>query len=163
MSFGTGHHATTYLMIKQMQTLDFQNMQVLDMGCGTGVLAILASQLGAVKITAIDNDQWAVDNAIENLELNKILNVEARMGDFNSLAVGVYDIILANITRNVLIQHMDQISIALKDNGQVLFSGFYETDLEIITKESALNNLYYSSHTTHEGWCVALFKKKKVK
>lgn len=129
MSFGTGHHATTHLMIQEMLTIDFNGHDVLDMGCGTSVLAILASILEAKTVLAIDNDQWAVDNSMENVKLNNIQNVITVRGSDDEFTGKCFNIILANINLNVLLAQMDSYYKAMKEEGIILFSGVLEKDV----------------------------------
>ena len=158
MSFGTGHHATTCGMIDAMLHMDFKEKKVLDMGCGTGVLAILANQLGSKKIDAIDIDDWAYNNALENIRMNSSSNIVVHKGGKEKIE-GDYDIILANINRNILIQDMYEYSCNLHQNGLVLFSGFYEQDLYLIKQEANRQRLKYISHNTKNNWVTVKFKK----
>ena len=112
MSFGTGHHATTYLMIEQMEAIDFKDKSVLDFGTGTGVLAILAEKLGASQILAIDNDEWSINNAYENLQMNQCKNIKVEYNN-DLRELDTYDIILANINLNVLIHNAEKISLMM--------------------------------------------------
>ena len=129
MSFGTGHHATTYLMIQQMLDMDFQNKTVLDMGCGTSVLAIFAKQRGAGKTVAIDIDEWSVENSKENAERNNV-ELEISQGTAENLGAENFDIILANINRNILISDIPTYVSVLNPGGQLLLSGlcFFDVD-----------------------------------
>jgi ribosomal protein L11 methyltransferase len=129
MSFGTGHHATTHLMIQEMLTIDLKGTDVLDMGCGTSVLAILASKLEAKTVLAIDNDQWAVDNSVENIKLNNIENVETVRGSDDEFNGKRFNIILANINLNVLLAQIDSYYSAMLEEGVILFSGVLEKDV----------------------------------
>ena len=140
MSFGTGHHATTSGMVRAMMDLDFDNINVLDMGCGTSVLAILASKLGAKNIVAIDINEWAFENSLENLTVNGVENVQVLCGDAE-LINNQFDVILANINRNVLLNDMNIYSKALVQNGIILFSGFYRHDLDLMIETANSNNL----------------------
>lgn len=157
MSFGTGHHSTTSSMIKLMANCNFNDQEVLDMGCGTGVLAIFAAQKGAKKILAIDIDSWAYENTLENLERNKIRNTEVQQGDVKLLKQKTFHTILANINRNILLNDMQAYVNALKPNGQLLLSGFYTEDLPIIKEKATELNLTYSHHLTDNNWVAALF------
>ncbi len=127
MSFGTGHHATTYLMIEQMEQISFDNKKVLDFGTGTGVLAILAEKLGAKEVTAIDYDEWSINNALENLEANSCEKIVLKKND-NVREVELQDIILANINLNVLIQNVGDISLVSHKGTRLLMSGFLYAD-----------------------------------
>ena len=138
MSFGTGHHETTHMMMQHILKNDFTNKSVLDMGCGTGVLAILAEMKGASKIDAIDIDNWCNINSLENVERNNCKNITVYEGDAKLLVGKRYDIIIANINRNILLQDLKQYADCLSDNGILFLSGFYENDIKII--EGKCNN-----------------------
>ena len=160
MSFGTGHHETTYLMLKTMLELDFQDKIVLDMGCGTGVLAILASFKGAKEITAIDIDEWAYNNTVENIEKNSCSNIKVFQGDASLLQNQQFDIIIANINRNILMDDIKHYSKVLKQGGILLLSGLYDKDLSMIKNETMANNIKYISHYEKHNWVAARFCKK---
>ena len=159
MSFGTGHHATTFLMIQQMMQIDFSDKRILDMGCGTAILAILVEKLGAKEIQAIDIDEWVYNNALENLKMNGCNNIQITIGGPEKIK-GVFDGVLANINRNVLLNNMPQYSAVLKTAGFILFSGFYIEDL-ILIKQTALDcGLEYIQHTTNDNWVAVQFVKR---
>ena len=158
MSFGTGHHATTYGMMESMLNLDFNTKRVLDMGCGTAVLAILAEKLGSLEIQAIDNEEWAYNNAIENSKMNTCQHIEICQGG-EEVIVGDFDIILANINRNILLKDMHSYSSHLVSKGLILFSGFYEQDLDLIKEEANRQKLEYISHSAKNKWVTAKFQK----
>ena len=147
MSFGTGHHETTYMMLQFLLKEELKGKKVLDMGCGTGILGILALKQGAECLTAIDIDEWAYLNVLENAELNGVHIEEAMQGDASSLAgKKPYDLILANITRNILLADMPAYVAVLKEGGHLILSGFYEEDVEVLTdraKELGLSALGY--------------------
>jgi len=132
MSFGTAHHETTRMMIEFILEHNWENLEVLDMGSGTGVLAILASKMGAATALAIDNDSWAFENATENIERNQVANVKALLGDDKSLKGMIFDVIIANINRNILLQQLPVYAKALKPGGELFMSGFYEEDIPIL-------------------------------
>jgi ribosomal protein L11 methyltransferase len=160
MAFGTGHHQTTAMMLELLLENDFVNKKVLDMGCGTGILAIMASKLGAAEIIAIDYDEVCYASAIENAQLNKIENITALCGSKEVIPRENFDIILANINRNILIDQMDRYSQVLKTDGEIYFSGFYEVpDLDIITEEARKHGLKYISHKKNKNWVAAKFVK----
>lgn len=154
MSFGTGHHNTTFLMVSEMFSLDFNGKIVLDMGSGTGVLAILAEQLGAVDIDAIDIDEWAFENAVENVERNSAQHVKCFKGGAELLGEKKYDIVLANINRNILIADMKAYAEVLKSSGRILFSGFYEQDIPLLVEEGKRNNLHLEKQRSKGEWCL---------
>jgi ribosomal protein L11 methyltransferase len=141
MSFGTGHHETTHLMVQHLLKLDLQNKKVLDMGCGTAVLAILAEKLGAQPIDAIDIDPWSYENAVENVERNACKYISVYEGDANLLTNQNYDVIIANINRNILLQDLSTYTKVLKKEGILLLSGFYVEDIPSINKIASLNHL----------------------
>ncbi len=158
MSFGTGHHQTTALMAELMLDLPLENKSVMDAGCGTGILAILAAKKNASDVYAIDIDEWALRNTIENCIINGV-NVTARQGDISTLKGEKYDVILANITRNFLIDNMTVLSASLRKNGFLLLSGFYSDDLKAITSEAEKENLLRETVLEKEGWCAVKFIK----
>jgi ribosomal protein L11 methyltransferase len=157
MSFGTGHHATTYLMIKQMRELDFAGKKVLDFGAGTGVLAILASKLGAAEVLAIDYDEWSITNTIENIEQNNCSNIRVQLLDAIPTAEK-YNIILANINLNVIISNLSSIVQASSLGAYILLSGILkENELLLITAlEEA--GLQYVSTMQRGDWIVIMAK-----
>ncbi len=134
MSFGTGHHATTALMIQLMLEVEIKNKKVLDMGCGTGVLSILADKLGANEITAIDIEEWAYKNSLENCERNKAEKVSVFMGDVTLIQAKKYDIIFANINKNILLSDLSFYSESLNPGGEILLSGILSNDKVIINQ-----------------------------
>jgi ribosomal protein L11 methyltransferase len=158
MAFGTGHHQTTAMMLGLMLENDFAGKKVLDMGCGTGILAILAAKLGATDITAIDYDEICYESTIENAALNNIDNIKALCGSKEVIPNEQYDIILANINRNILLDQMERYAEALKLGGEIYFSGFYESpDLDIIIEEARKHNLKYIIHKKDKEWVAAKF------
>lgn len=156
MSFGTAHHPTTALMIETMYSLDIEDKIVLDMGSGTGILAILASKLGAKEVVAIDNDKWAVENSIENVARNNINNITVLLGDAGLLKSEQFDIILANINRNVLLTDMKHYTSVLNQKGSLVLSGFYENDIEIINATARKLGLTLMSKTIKSEWSCLL-------
>jgi len=159
MSFGTGHHETTYLMLKTMLNLDFNDKTVLDMGSGTGVLAILASYKGAKEVMAIDIDEWAYKNALENVEKNHCKNITVLQGDASLLNNQQFDIIIANINRNILMDDIKHYAKVLKSGGLLLLSGLYDKDLPMIKDEASSQKLNYISFDERNSWIAAKFIK----
>lgn len=159
MSFGTAHHETTSQVISMLMNLDVKDKRVLDMGSGTGVLAILASKMGAGEIVAIDNDEWAYENAKENTEKNNTPNVSVIQGDSGSIPAGSFDIILANINRNILLEQIPSYSASMNTGSILLLSGFYEEDLDVISTRAAEAGLHLLSTGTKNRWMVAKFEK----
>lgn len=161
MAFGTGHHETTGMMMELMLDADIKNKKVLDMGCGTGILAILASKIGADAITAIDYDPVCYDSTVENAQLNNCYNIKALCGSKEVIPGEQFDTIVANINRNILLDQMKRYSEVLKTGGEIFFSGFYETpDLDIIKQEAAPYSLIYCYHIKAKDWVAAKFVKK---
>ncbi len=160
MSFGTGRHETTFLMLKTMLEIDFEGKNVLDMGCGTGVLAILASFKNATKITAIDIDERAFNNTVENISTNNCKNIEVFQGDASLLKNQEFDIIIANINRNILIDDIKHYASVLKSKGILLLSGIYDKDIPMIKDEASENNLEYISFIEKHSWVATRFQKK---
>lgn len=161
MSFGTGHHQTTYLIMSEMFGIDFENKSVLDMGSGTGILAILAEKLGCKEAVAIDIDEWAYKNTIDNLELNdcKIIRVEEGGAEL-LIELEKYDIVLANINRNILTNDMHKYIASMKPNAIIYMSGFYTSDVDILTETANKNGLEYINQQELEGWAMVQFKKR---
>lgn len=158
MSFGTGHHQTTALMTELLLNSDVTDLQVLDMGCGTGILAILASQKGAAGVNAVDIDEWACINTLENASLNNC-EIVVRKGDIASVEGEKYDLILANITRNILLENMTTLNSCLNQGGTLFLSGFYSKDLPEITKATASSGLTFITRIIKDDWCAASFRK----
>lgn len=160
MAFGTGHHQTTALILEWLLETDNSGKQVLDMGCGTGILAIMAAKLGAHEIDAIDYDPICYDSTQENATLNDIKNITALCGSKEVIPEKQYDIILANINRNILLEQMDRYAKVLKPEGQLFISGFYTTpDLDILIEEARKHNLKYIHHKSMNDWAAAKFIK----
>ena len=158
MSFGTGHHQTTYLMLEHLLELEINDQDVLDMGSGTAVLAIMACKRGARKALAIDIDAWCGENGLENAQRNGIDNIQVLVGTAEQLPkTPEFDLIIANINRNVLLGDMPAYVACLRPNGVVLLSGFYESDLEIISEKCKECGLVYQGHKTRDNWVAAKF------
>lgn len=161
MSFGTGHHETTFLMLQEMLGMNFENKMVLDMGCGTGILGILACKKGANYCDAIDVEDWAYENAIENAKNNNVSNMNIFLGDAKLIdnKKEVYDIVLANINRNVLLQDIGVYVASMKSKAHLLLSGFYITDAPFLIEEAKKNNLTLEKKSEKNTWCMLHFKK----
>ena len=160
MAFGTGHHQTTSMMLKLMLENEFAGKNVLDMGCGTGILAIMASKLGAAKVTAIDYDIVCFESTLENAQLNNIDNITAICGSKEVIPDEQYDTILANINRNILLDQIQRYSEVLNPEGELYLSGFYEQpDLDIIMDEARKHGLKYIIHKNDSDWVAAKFIK----
>lgn len=159
MSFGTGHHETTYMMLQQLLPLSLEDTKVLDMGCGTGILAIMAALRGARDITAIDIDPWCVENATENVQQNNCSFITIKEGDVSLIAGEQYNLILANINRNILLSDIPAYTQALLPQGLLLVSGFYEEDLPAIKEKCQEVGLTYLSHIERNRWVSAKFQR----
>ena len=152
MSFGTGHHETTYLMIKHLMALDLRGKKVLDMGCGTGILAIFAELKGAEQIDAIDIDAWCYENSVENIERNNCQNINVYEGDASMLKDKAYDVIIANINRNILLNDIGVYAESLNANGELYLSGFYTEDVAQINEIAEKNGLVLSVKFERNNW-----------
>ena len=152
MAFGTGHHETTSLVIGRILQMELQGKSLLDMGCGTAVLAILASMRGARDIVAIDIDTWCTENSIENLQMNHIEGVEVLLGGAELLAGKYFDIILANINRNILLADMERYADCLSTGGELYMSGFYVQDISLIEAEANRNGLTLIDYHEKNNW-----------
>lgn len=158
MSFGTGHHPTTHLMVQQMMDIDFVGKKVLDMGCGTSVLAIYAKQLGAGDTKAIDIDEWSVENSKENAVRNSV-ELDIEQGTADNLGKDKYDVILANINRNILISDIPTYVSVLNDGGKLLLSGLCFFDVDDILEVCKENNLELTKKLQREEWVSLLLQK----
>jgi ribosomal protein L11 methyltransferase len=152
MSFGTGHHETTHLMIEQLIDLDLKGKNVLDMGCGTGILAIFSEMKGASMIDAIDIDPWCYENSLENVKRNLCSKIKVHTGDAGLLKGKKYDLIIANINRNILLKDISIYAENLSDNGIILLSGFYKQDIPIINNKANQNNLRLEKTLEKNNW-----------
>lgn len=158
MSFGTAHHQTTYMMLSYLAELDIEGLRVLDMGCGTAVLAILAKKRGASYVEGIDIDEWAYNNALENAERNDA-EITIRIGDA-SILQGQFDLIIANINRNILLNDMEAYSRVLLPGGTLLLSGFYESDVPVLQEKAESLGLQLVQQKTRQGWAALRLIKK---
>ncbi len=162
MSFGTGHHETTVLMLTNQLQTDHQGKKVLDVGCGTGILAILASMLGAARVMAFDTDEWAVENARENAVLNHGDNITVEQGTLAKIGISdKYDIILANINRNVLLEEIPSYAALLQPAGLLLVSGFYESDVPNIALVAARAGMAQKKQELKNQWACVTFQKEE--
>lgn len=159
MSFGTGHHATTCLMITQMLSMNLNGKKVLDMGCGTGVLAIAAEKLGAAQVTAIDIDEWSYKNAIENVATNGASKIDVKLGGSEAIS-GSFDVVLANINRNILLEQLPVYASKLNAGALVCLSGFYQSDVEILNQRAEQFGLKLKKVINQDEWVSALFCSK---
>jgi len=160
MSFGTGHHETTHMMVQLLLEQDVHEKEVLDMGCGTAVLAILAKKMGASKVLAVDNDVWAYNNSVENIEKNHTPEIEVLQGDDTAIGQRRFGLILANINRNVLLSDIPAYASALKKGGTLLLSGFYEADVSLINQKAGQCGLQHVRYITMNLWCASVYTKK---
>jgi ribosomal protein L11 methyltransferase len=159
MAFGTGHHQTTAMMIEYLLSQELGGKTVLDMGCGTGILAILAAKRAAKAIVAIDNDEVCFQSTIENAALNGVENIEAICGSKEEIPAQVFDVILANINRNILLDQVSSYVHVLSAGGSIFFSGFYELpDLQMIRDACIALNMQYVDHKKNGEWVAAHFK-----
>jgi len=164
MSFGTGHHQTTKLMSLALMNLSHTPKRVLDMGCGTGVLAILAEKLGSTEILAIDIEEWAYDNTVENAERNACNNIYAQHGDIDLLQEQKpFDLILANINKNVLSAHLARYADVMQSSGLLLLSGFFVSDSDELLESANNVGFDFIELTSCEQWCCLKFNRKANK
>lgn len=161
MSFGTGHHATTSQMISELLGSDVEGLHVLDMGCGTSILAILAKMRGAARCLAVDNDEWCVKNSLENLALNGIgAGVDVVLGDASALAgKGPFDLVIANINRNILLRDLSLYVSVMAPGAMILMSGFYVNDVPLIRAEAERLGLVFVYERSLDGWACVRFRR----
>ena len=158
MSFGTGHHETTHMMVQHLLALDLDTKKVLDMGCGTGILAIFAEMKGAKAIDAIDIDSWCYENSLENIQRNNCNHITVYEGDA-SLLKEKYDVIIANINRNILLSDIKTYTDCLNENGVLLLSGFYKEDIAIIEDEVTKHGLTFETMIQKNNWVALKYVK----
>ena len=156
MSFGTGHHETTFLMMNEMFHIDFNNKKVLDMGCGTGILAILSKMLGSSITQAIDIDVWSYENSVENATLNNTEDINFSLGDVTAIK-GAFDVVLANINRNIILEDISKYIDSLNENSDLLLSGFLSEDVIIIRDKAESLGLSFVSHKNKNKWNLLHF------
>ncbi|SMD34487.1 ribosomal protein L11 methyltransferase [Reichenbachiella faecimaris] len=161
MSFGTGHHATTQGMLELQLDGEFEGKSVLDVGSGTGILAIMAYKLGASYVEATDIDQWCVDNGLENFQLNGLQNIDYHKGAISTLQLNKakYDVVIANINKNVLLEEMSYYAGLLEKGGQLYLSGFYEEDIPDIKNSTDSYNLLLEKSVIKDNWTALMFSK----
>jgi ribosomal protein L11 methyltransferase len=159
MSFGTGHHQTTRLMIEHMLELDFKDQIVLDMGCGTGILGILAALKNASKVVAVDIDKWAFENTMENAQKNNTRQITVLQGDTRAVITEQFDFILSNINRNILIEQMKDYSLMLKPTGNLLVSGILNADINSVREAAEKNRFTFIKYSELESWVAMMFER----
>ncbi|MBT6513894.1 MAG: 50S ribosomal protein L11 methyltransferase [Crocinitomicaceae bacterium] len=159
MSFGTGHHQTTYMIAAKLFDLQLKDIDVLDMGCGTGVLAIIAKKNGANMVWAVDVEEFAYENTLENCLRNDVSDIYVFRGDATCLTNQRFHLILANINRNILLEDMEAYADVLIEDGLLILSGFYKTDFEVINQKAVDLGLVFVEMLEKEGWAMLLFKK----
>jgi len=160
MSFGTGHHATTHMMLQHILNNEWKGKSVLDMGCGTGVLAILAEMKGATSLDAIDIDNWCYLNTLENVERNNCKNISVYEGTAELLEGKHYDVVIANINRNILLEDIPTYSKCLSSGGKLFLSGFYTEDVPVIEDMCNKNGLKFENKLVQDNWTAASFIKE---
>ncbi|PLK42534.1 50S ribosomal protein L11 methyltransferase [Emticicia sp. TH156] len=160
MSFGTGHHETTSMVMEHQLNIDHTGKKVLDVGTGTGILAVLASKLQASHISAFDIDEWSVENTIENIRLNNVTNVSVRQGTIEDQPQDVYEIVLANINRNILISQIPAYVKFMAPGAELIVSGFYEKDIADIQTVAESVGLKKLAHLSKNNWAAVVFKYK---
>ncbi|MBR4402523.1 MAG: 50S ribosomal protein L11 methyltransferase [Flavobacteriales bacterium] len=160
MSFGTGHHQTTYMMMQHLLSMDIEGKDVCDMGCGTAVLAILAKKLGGKNVVGIDIDQWAYDNAQDNIQANCTPDITVKLGGADALGDEKFDILLANINRNILLRYMQVYCDAIRDGGHLLLSGFYVPDAPVLIEEAARYGFKMAGAIEKDHWTALHLRKE---
>ena len=162
MSFGTGHHETTNLIVSRLLETELEGKSVLDMGCGTSILAILAAKRGASPITAIDIDDWCVSNSADNIRLNNIDCINVRLGDADVLRTErpAFDLIIANINRNILTTDLDAYALCMNPGSRIFLSGFYVDDIPVIQQSLMANGLSFVEHHENNRWAMVVAEKK---
>ncbi len=159
-AFGSGSHETTRLIINYLINENISGKTVLDMGCGTGILSIFAAMRGARKITAIDIDEWSTRNTEENIRLNNLSNIEVKLGSAELLGDEKFDIILANINRNILLEHLPIYSNVINPHGTLIISGFYSSDAPILIAKAIENGFQKTAEKSDNDWTMLVFEKK---
>ncbi len=162
MSFGTGHHATTYQVLAYQMDLDHQGKKVLDVGTGTGILAIMAQKLGATSLAATDIDEWCIENSTENFALNNVKDVRVTKGQIAEVNETGFDIVIANINKNVLLDQIGEYAKRLVSKGQLILSGFYESDVDDLLHEAEKHQLKKLKTSTKDNWAMLALEKLSV-
>jgi len=157
MAFGTGHHSTTAMMVSYLLEQNLKDQSLLDMGCGTAILAVLAYKKGAKPVTAIDNDEWAYENALENIRINQAPEIQVRLGDASLLGEEPYDFIFANINRNILLNDIPLYASCMNPDASLLMSGFYKEDLACISEACQKQSLEMIDYKEDNQWVAARF------
>lgn len=160
MSFGSGTHETTSLILQAMSKMDFKEKSVADCGCGTGILGIFASKLGAQSVLAFDYDSCCVENTKTNMQLNNVANMNVQQAKLDILNGKKFDCILANINKNILIENMEFLANAVNENGTLILSGFYSEDVDDIAKSASAYNLHNIYNESKNNWTITTFKRK---
>lgn len=162
LAFGTGNHETTRMIVSTLLNMNLYKMRVLDCGCGTGILGLVASKLGASEVVGYDIDEWSVENAKHNAQLNGVDNLEIYFGNASVInhISGVFDVVLANINRNILLEDMKSFRSVLNEGGYMILSGFYEEDIPVLLEKAKKFGLYESGRRTDNNWACLVLKNK---
>lgn len=162
LAFGTGNHETTRMIVSTLLNMNIYKMRVLDCGCGTGILGLVASKLGASEVVGYDIDEWSVENAKHNAQLNGVDNLEVYFGNASVInhISGVFDVVLANINRNILLEDMKSFRGVLNEGGYMILSGFYEEDIPVLLEKAKEFGLYESGRRTDNNWACLVLKNK---
>lgn len=162
LAFGTGNHETTRMIVSTLLNMNLYKMRVLDCGCGTGILGLIASKLGASEVVGYDIDEWSVENAKHNAQLNGVDNLEVYFGNASVInhISGVFDVVLANINRNILLEDMKSFRGVLNEGGYMILSGFYEEDIPVLLEKAKEFGLYESGRRTDNNWACLVLKNK---
>lgn len=162
LAFGTGNHETTRMIVSTLLNMNLYKMRVLDCGCGTGILGLVATKLGASEVVGYDIDEWSVENAKHNAQLNGVDNLEVYFGNASVInhISGVFDVVLANINRNILLEDMKSFRGVLNEGGYMILSGFYEEDIPVLLEKAKEFGLYESGRRTDNNWACLVLKNK---
>ncbi len=162
MSFGTGHHATTYQVLAYQMDLDHKGKRVLDVGTGTGILAIMADKKGATRIVATDIDAWCIENSQENFELNSTHQIQLVKGEIEEVADTDFDIVIANINKNILLSQLGEYAMRLKAGGELILSGFYHQDIPDLIEKGKNHFLLKKAESTKDNWAMLVLSKQSI-